>query len=135
MKVRPVVFTTLLGCLLTAGCNSGTPAQKAVAMDAQGRELVLKGEYPQAITIYSKAISNDDQNGSVFFHRGTARMLDSAAGGSSDLNDAIADFDTAIRLDPGVRRSAYHARGDAKRMKGDEAGATEDWAIGDKLSQ
>jgi len=54
-------------------------------------------------------------------------MLDASMGGVSDLKDAIADFTMAIRLDPIVRPSAYRARGDAKHLKGDEAGARQDW--------
>lgn len=128
MKVRFVLITLSLLGLLLSGCKTETPAQKALAVDAKGRELVLNGQYPLAITLYSKAIESDGKNGAVYFHRGTARMLDASTGGVSELDDAISDFTMAIRLDPVVRGSAYHGRGDAKHLKGDEPGAKEDWA-------
>lgn len=124
-----------LCCVSMSGCKEKTPAQKGIAVDAQGRDLVLKGDYGKAVTLYSQAIKDDGTNGAVYFHRGTARMLDASSGGASVLNDAISDFDMAIRLDPSVRRSAYRARGDARHLKGDDAGAKEDWQTGDKLKQ
>ena len=117
------------------GCRPQTPAQKALAADSKGRALVLDGEFPQAIRLYSDAIASDGANGSLYFHRGTARMMDSAAGGVSNIDDAIADFTMAIQLDPKIRPSAYHARGDAKHLKGDDEGAKEDWDRGDAVAK
>ena len=91
---------------------------------------MLQGNYPQAITIYTRAIGSDATNASLYFHRGTARMLDASTGGASELDDAIADFTVAIGLDPKGAASAYHGRGDAKHLKGDEEGAQVDWARG-----
>ena len=130
MDARTALPCLALASFLFVGCHQQTPAEKAAADDAQGRALVLQGNYPQAITIYTKAIESDATNGSVYFHRGTARMLDASTGGSSELDDAIADFTLAIKLDPKVAASAYHGRGDAKHLKGDEDGAKEDWARG-----
>jgi tetratricopeptide (TPR) repeat protein len=135
MKLRLSILFVALCCVWISGCKEKTPAQKALAVDAKGRDLVLKGDYGQAITLYTQAITDDGSNGAVYFHRGTARMLDASSGGASVLDDAISDFNMAIRLDPNVRRSAYRARGDAKHLKGDDAGAKEDWEIGDKLKQ
>jgi len=130
-----VSWVLCAGLLLVAGCREKTPAEKAAAVDAKGRELLLNGNFPQAITMYSDAIANDSSNGTMYFHRGTARLMDASSGGRSTLDDAIKDFDTAIRLDPAVRRQAYHARGDAKHLKGDEAGAKADWQQGDALEK
>ncbi len=135
MKLRAGMMGVAICCALVSGCKEKTPAQKATAVDAKGRELVLKGEYGPAITLYSQAIQDDGSNGAVYFHRGTARMLDASTGGASILEDAITDFNMAIRLDPNVRRSAYRARGDVKHLKGDDVGAKEDWDIGEKLKQ
>ena len=131
MKFRVVFSGVLFAGLLLCGCHKQTTAEKVAAADAKGRELVLNGEFPQAITLYTDAIANDATNGSAYFHRGTARLMDASSGGTSSLDDAISDFDTAIKLDPMVRRAAYHARGDAKHLKGDEDGAKEDWQRGD----
>jgi tetratricopeptide (TPR) repeat protein len=135
MKACAALSSVAFAALLMVGCRQETPAQKALAVDAKGRALVLKGQYPQAITLYSTAIESDGTKGAVYFHRGTARMLDASTGGVSDLNDAIADFTMAIRLDPLVRPSAYRARGDAKHLKGDEEGAKQDWAQGSASGQ
>jgi tetratricopeptide (TPR) repeat protein len=136
MKFRVGVSVVLCaGLALLGGCREKTPAQKAAAVDAKGRNLVLQGEYPQAITLYSDAIANDGSNGSMYFHRGTARLMDASSGGTSSLDDAISDFNLAIKLDPMVQRQAYHARGDAKHLKGDEEGAKEDWQRGDAVGK
>ncbi len=60
-------------------------------------------------------------------------MLDASSGGVSELDDAIADFTVAIKLDPKAAASAYHARGDAKHLKGDEEGAKDDWQRGNVI--
>jgi len=135
MKARAVLSYLVFAGLLVAGCRQQTPAQQAAASDAKGRDLVLNGEYPQAITVYTDAIAKDGSNGSVYFHRGTARMMDASSGGSSNLDDAIADFTLAIQLDPLIRPSAYHARGDAKHLKGDDEGAKDDWQRGDAVGK
>jgi tetratricopeptide (TPR) repeat protein len=136
MKSRVgVSFVLCAGLALLGGCKEKTPAQKAAEVDARGREMVLNGEFPQAITMYTDAIAHDASNGSMYFHRGTARLMDASSGGASSLDEAIADFDMAIRLDPLVARQAYHARGDAKHLKGDEEGAKEDWQRGDAVGK
>ena len=133
MGARAGLNFLALASLLVVGCHKQTPAEAAAAVDAKGRALVLEGQYPQAITLYTKAIESDGTRGSVYFHRGTARMLDSQAGGVSDLDDAINDFTLAIQLDPKVAASAYHARGDAEHLKGDEDRAKEDWQRGNVI--
>ena len=133
MNARAVLPYLALASLLTVGCHQETPAQKLAAVEARGRALVLQGQYPQAITLYTKAIEGDGTNGSVYFHRGTARMLDAQSGGVSELDDAINDFTLAIQLDPKLAPSAYHSRGDAEHLKGDEDLAKEDWLRGNVI--
>lgn len=122
-----------------------------------GKALQDKGDYDRAIISYSKAIelqpNNDDAYNSRCWTRAVANRdlplgladCDNAIrlkpGDANNydsrgfifmmlnrLDDAIADYNSALRIDPRLAESLY-GRGIAKRRKGDEAGASEDLAL------
>src|SRR5205823_4938983 len=65
---------------------------------------------------YTKAIEADPQNSAAYFARGRGRFRESAAmepyigGRWEEMNDAIADFQKYVELDP-TSVNAYYFRG------------------------
>ncbi|MCY4410052.1 MAG: tetratricopeptide repeat protein, partial [Caldilineaceae bacterium] len=68
------------------------------------------------------------QDGAAFFNRANARRE------SGDLHGAIADYNSAIELNPQYAE-AYINRGIAKRATGDEAGASRDFTQANEINQ
>jgi tetratricopeptide (TPR) repeat protein/predicted Ser/Thr protein kinase len=83
-----------------------------------------KGQYPEAIADYTKAIESDPEHSRAYANRGIARQAKGL------MEEAFADYTKAIELDP-KSALAHTARGAWKRAKGllDEAIAGYDKAI------
>lgn len=74
--------------------------------------------WKDSLTLWSHTLRLDPSNYVACINRGLARA-------STDLDGAIADYDAAIRVNPGYAL-AYFDRGNARHQRGDLAGAIED---------
>jgi Tfp pilus assembly protein PilF len=96
-------------------------AQQASAQQfvQQGRELVQKNQFNEALSPLDHAIDTDPWSAPAYNLRGYAylRLL--------QFDQALADCNEAIRLQPNFL-NAYENRASARRHKGDYAGAQED---------
>ncbi len=96
-------------------------AQQANAQQyvQQGRELVQKNQFNEALGPLDRAIDTDPWSAPAYNLRGYAhlRLL--------QFDQAVADCSEAIRLQPNFL-NAYENRASARRHKGDYAGAQED---------
>lgn len=99
--------------LATAGSDFKEPYRRGV-------EFNKKGEYPQAIEQYSKAIALKKDSAELYFVRGRAYRQ------NSQHDQAIADLSKAVTLKPAYGE-AYNSRGVAYVGKGDKAKAQADF--------
>ena len=76
------------------------------------------GVWKDSVTLWSHTLRIDPTNYLAYTNRGWARAR-------TDLEAAIADYDAAIRLNPGYAL-AYFDRGNARHERGDLAGAVAD---------
>ncbi len=85
----------------------------------QGRELIQKEQFHEALNPLDRAIDTDPWSAPAFNLRGYAhlRLL--------QFEQAVADCSEAIRLQPAFM-NAYENRASARRHLGDHAGAQED---------
>ena len=70
--------------------------EKAANYGVRGYAYLLTGNYPAAQADYNKAISLDAQDPNHFFNRGQAKQM------QGDNAGAIADYQTALKLKPGM---------------------------------
>jgi tetratricopeptide (TPR) repeat protein len=102
---------------------------KAIGLDPRddtaysGRALAEsdKGDDDKAIADYTRVIELDPKDADAYFGRGVSENA------KNYRDEAIADFTRVIELDPKNRQFAYTFRGDAKKAKGDAAGANADY--------
>jgi tetratricopeptide (TPR) repeat protein len=96
-------------------------AQQADAQQyvQQGRELVQKDQFSQAIGPLDRAIDTDPWSAAAYNLRGYAHLR------LKQYEQAAADCSEAIRLQPNFL-NAYENRSSARRHQGDRAGAQED---------
>ncbi len=87
---------------------------------ATADELYYDGKYEDAITHYTKAINENDQNEYAYNARGLAKI------GLKDYYEAIMDFSKALEINPGASQSRNNI-GLAKYYLGDHAGAVKDY--------
>jgi TonB family protein len=80
-----------------------------------------KGEFPQALADFDKAIELQSDKPALFIGRGRTRMA------MKSYDFAVADLDKAIALDPNSS-FAYFLRGAANEKLGDKAKAKADYA-------
>jgi len=96
-------------------------AQQANAQQyvQQGRELIQKDQFSEAMSPLDRAIDNDPWSAPAFNLRGYAhlRLL--------QFDQAVSDCSEAIRLQPNFL-NAYENRASARRHKGDNVGAQQD---------
>ena len=59
-----------------------------------GRNLYAQGQYQQAVTTYDFALSLNDRHPGIYFDRGEAYAA------LNELDQALADFETVLSLDP-----------------------------------
>jgi tetratricopeptide (TPR) repeat protein len=81
----------------------------------RSRDLISKGAYAEALAEINQAIELDAKNPLFYNTRGYGYYL------LKDYKRAIADYDTALRLDP-IYLNAVHNRAAAKKSIGDTAG-------------
>ena len=124
----------LLSVLLTLASEPGQqPAPRADALQAHGMALLEKKDFEGAIATLSDAIGLDEARTRVarnsectrqlarsYSNRGHARV------GKGDLEDALADFDKAIALDPTLA-DAYLNRAFLRERYSDPHGALRDF--------
>lgn len=91
----------------------------------KGHELMLTGNYIEAITFYTQALSKE-VNPDIYSDRGVCYLH------LKDQVNALSDFNTALEIQPeyGFR---YSARAYAKDFFGDTEGAIEDYEMAIKL--
>jgi tetratricopeptide (TPR) repeat protein len=133
----------MVAALVLASC--GTPApQTAEGYMQLGESLAEQGLYPEAIDHFSAAIGMEPQNSEAFFLRGrahydyaaklsveeTGQPPEAVPFLSEDVSEqmelAVADYSTAVELDPLYAR-AYNNRGNARATLGDLEEAVEDY--------
>jgi tetratricopeptide (TPR) repeat protein len=85
----------------------------------QGRELVQKEQFNEAMTPLNRAIDADPWSAAAYNLRGYAHLR------LHEFDPAVADCSEAIRLQPNFL-NAYENRASARRHKGDNVGAQED---------
>jgi len=96
-------------------------AQQASAQQyvQQGRELVQKNKFLEAISPLERAIDTDPWSAPAYNLRGYAHLR------LRQFDQAVADCSEAIRLQPNFL-NAYENRASARRHKGDNVGAQQD---------
>lgn len=107
-------ITTLLLIVFLAGCSqrpaSGPPATQKPAGTGtaspmidqakqeeiinQGQEAFEKGDYHQAITLFSKALKDDEDNSVIRTKRGLSYMHE------YNFTEALKDYENALKTDP-----------------------------------
>jgi Flp pilus assembly protein TadD len=101
--------------------SAPSAAQQASAQQyvQQGRELVQKNQFNEALSPLDHAIDSDPWSAPAYNLRGYAhlRLL--------QFDQALADCNEAIRLQPSFS-NAYENRASARRHLGDNAGAQQD---------
>lgn len=110
--------------LVAAGATppEATPtvsASEVVTPLQRGMTAFQAGNYGEAITILTRAISADPKNADAYYFRGNAKFQ------TQDWRGAIADYDKMIELNP-VFANTYHLRGVAKSNLKDHKGAIAD---------
>jgi len=123
-RPAPQQMVTNAGPLAVAGRAqhpAPSPAQQANAQQyvQQGRQLIQKDQFNEALTPLDRAIDTDPWSAAAYNLRGYAhlRLL--------QFDQAAADCGEAIRLQPNFL-NAFENRASARRHQGDRAGAQED---------
>ncbi len=93
---------------------------KASEFYRQGIEHNKKGEFPEAIRLYSKAIELKPDSASLFFVRGRAYLE------NKEYDKAIGDLGRAISLKPAYAE-AYNVRGIAHMAKSEKQQGVNDF--------
>lgn len=123
MAILRCIALVLVTAALIAGCPASAWANAAEDVD-QGTEAADGGDYDKAVELFTRAIDSRELS------RSDAAAAHSKRGdayqGKSDFSRAIADYDAAIRLDPG-NDEAFSSRGDAYAATGDYDRAIADY--------
>ncbi|HTK83863.1 MAG TPA: tetratricopeptide repeat protein [Patescibacteria group bacterium] len=98
------------------------PKELIMAHAFRGYHYDKKGQYDKALDDYNEAIKLNAEEPALYLQRAGVYA------DKSDLNNAIPDFNTTIKLSrsPGVLLAAYCGRGLAEMTKGDAASARND---------
>lgn len=128
MKLRNQwkAFLVFLFAFLCNGCANDEITQSGLA--------IIKGEYDQAIMFSTKAIERNYQLDKAYANRGMAYLHKSMAySNKGELNQAIADLNKSIELNPTLRET-YVARCLAYKEAGEYQKAIADctWVIESK---
>ena len=94
--LRICLFLLLACCWLTAISAQAQKGREATALSyiARGNEWYSKGEYARAEADFTLAIATDPNQANAYYNRGiTCHQL-------GKLNEALADFDRALKLNP-----------------------------------
>ena len=111
----------LLLCLSVAGVTMATAGEKNYKeLYRQGAEHYKKGEFAEAIRLYSMAIDLRPNSVILLFRRGCAYEQ------NKQYDNAIRDLDKAIVLEPEYTE-AYYVRGMAYVNKGQKQSAAGDF--------
>jgi tetratricopeptide (TPR) repeat protein len=121
MVLRRFVMGSLGALVLTA------PAYASARSDMKaGYDALRRHDYDKAISLFTSAIETGDltrPNRALAYHYRGAEYLNVGR-----YDEAIADFDRAIMLEPVKLPTAYSDRGIAYRRKGDYAKAIADYS-------
>ena len=91
----PRNFTALfIAGLLAAPCSAKSPTDDA---GTRGIVLLAQGHYKEAVTAFDAAIKRDPHDAGALANRCTARYK------SGDTEGAILDYETAVKLKPGIK--------------------------------
>lgn len=111
----------ICGVLLFGVCFQANAAEKEyVKIYKQGVAANKKGNYEEAIRLYSKAIALKPDSSALFYVRGRAYIQ------NEQYDKAISDLNLAIKLKPGYAE-AYNHRGVVQIGKGDKQKALADF--------
>jgi hypothetical protein len=88
------------------------PFNVAVSYSYRASAFFNAGDYRRAISDYSLALALDPQNYRLYCERGMAYLM-------SEMNeDAVHDFDTALRINPACEEALFYRRAAYRRMRG-----------------
>ncbi len=106
--------------LLTAGCATvQTELNDAKAYFNGGNAYLVKGQYDQAISDYTKALEINPRYALAYYNRGIAYK------NKAQYDQAISDYTKALEINPRLAQ-AYNNRGVAYFFKGQYDKAWED---------
>ncbi len=101
----PRNFTALfIAGLLAAPCSAKSPTDDA---GTRGIVLLAQGHYKEAVTAFDAAIKRDPHDAGALANRCTARYK------SGDTEGAILDYETAVKLKPGIKAALAPSMSDA----------------------
>jgi tetratricopeptide (TPR) repeat protein len=146
MKTHLLLLAFLMLALPVASFAQGNSdsavsgSTKIVAADfvKKGDSKLSKGDYDGAIADYTKAIEIDPNSAGAYVNRGIAKLSNGNYDGGhvkqsdypeqskAELDNAIADFNKGIELNPKDAR-AYNYRAQAKHSNSDNDGAIADY--------
>jgi tetratricopeptide (TPR) repeat protein len=114
LKIYRIGAIGVLASAIGYGC--ATPASSSAR---QGFVLFYRGECKQAATSFENALKSDPDSAEAYYGQGLANAC------TGQYDAAIADYSSAIRLDP--RWRAYRNRAKAYEQKGDYMRALADF--------
>ena len=95
----------------TAHSQDSKKSTEADFNKPQGFSNLLKGQYDNAISDFTKAIEMDSRNANAYYYRGVAYQR------KSENDRAISDFSRAIEIDPRYAE-AYYNLGEIMKQQG-----------------
>lgn len=128
---RTLLVTVVLTAFafISSSVAAHSAEEDALALLDEGSALVQQGKYDEAIDVLTRAIKAkfppeydvESNYGLIYTSRGLAYFREGF------VKEALADYDTAVALDPG-NPDALNNRGVLKQSKGDAAGALADYS-------
>lgn len=118
--IRSLSFLLTALVLVLATLAHAAPQKEYQTLYKKGVEQNRKGNFKEAITLYSRAIEKKPDSPELFFVRGRAYRQ------NEQYDEALRDLDRAIALKPNYAE-AYSQRGVLQIGRGDTAKARSDF--------